>query len=335
MKSRKVGTLDVSVVGVGCNNFGTDFFGPGCDQKTVTRIVNTALDAGITLFDTAEEYSITSYLGEGHSEELLGTALRGRRDEAVVATKFLNTSEHSPGEIGADRIVAALEASLQRLGTDRIDLYQQHFPDPRQPMDETLEALDRLVRAGKVREIGCCNVSAAGVDDAAKVASDHGTGSFRSCQLQFSVLERPGTDVIAALARHDIGLLAYFPLASGLLTGKYRRDTAPPPGSRLGADAMVSQFLRDGIMATRPPLSAERLTTVEQLGDFARDRGHTLLELAISWVACQPTVASVLTGVTSADQMAANATAAEWRLSAADLVAIDAIVKQEASDEGA
>src|SRR3984957_17056131 len=154
MKRCDIGALDVSVVGVGCNNFGTDFFGTGCDQPTVTNIVNVALDAGVTLFDTAEEYSITSYLGEGHSEELLGVALRGRRDEAVLATKFLNTDEHDPEVRGADRIVAALEASLRRLGTDRIDLYQQHFPDPRMPVDETLDAMDQLVRDGKIRAVG-------------------------------------------------------------------------------------------------------------------------------------------------------------------------------------
>src|ERR1700685_2908223 len=180
MKRCDIGALDVSVVGVGCNNFGTDFFGPGCDQQTVTRIVNTALDAGVTLFDTAEEYSITSYLGEGHSEELLGVALRGRRDEAVLPTKFLNNNEHDPGERGADRIVAALEASLRRLGTDRIDLYQQHFPDPHQPIDETLAALERLVRAGKVREVGCCNVTAESVDGAARVASRPKDGPLAS-----------------------------------------------------------------------------------------------------------------------------------------------------------
>jgi aryl-alcohol dehydrogenase-like predicted oxidoreductase len=227
--------------------------------------------------------------------------------------------------------VAALEGSLRRLGTDRVDLYQQHFPDPSMPLDETLEALGRLVRDGKVREVGSCNVTAELVDAAARLASDHGTSGFRSCQLQFSVLERPHADVLAALERHSVPLLAYFPLANGLLTGKYRRDAPPPPGSRLGADAMVSQFLRDGIMASRPPLSPERLTTVERLGQFARDHGHTLLELAVSWVASQPVVASVLTGVTSPDQVTANAAAAGWLLSEADMAAIDAIVESESA----
>jgi aryl-alcohol dehydrogenase-like predicted oxidoreductase len=273
MNRRRVGALEVSVVGIGCNNFGTDFFGVGCDQQTVTRIVDVALHSGVNLFDTAEEYSITSYLGEGHSEELLGVALRGRRDQAVLATKFLNSDEHDPEVRGADRIVAALEASLRRLGTDYIDLYQQHFPDPTLPVDETLEALDRLVRDGKVLEVGCCNVTADMVHEGAQVAAAGGFRPFSSCQLQFSVLERPDVHALAALERHSVALLAYWPLANGLLTGKYRPKTPPPPGSRLGADAMVSQFLRDGIMAKRPPLSPERLATVEQLDTFARDQG--------------------------------------------------------------
>jgi aryl-alcohol dehydrogenase-like predicted oxidoreductase len=331
MRRQRIGELEVSIVGIGGNNFGTDFFGPGCDQPTVTRIVNVALDAGVTLFDTAEEYSITSYLGVGHSEELLGAALQGRRDEAVLATKFLNTDEHDPDVRGADRIVAALEASLRRLGTDRIDLYQQHFPDPSVPVDETLEAMGRLVRDGKIREVGCCNLTTEMIDEAARVAAEQGRQPFRSCQLQFSVLERPDDEVLAALERHSVALIAYFPLANGLLTGKYRPGAPVPLDSRLGADAMVSQFFRDGIMASRPPLSPERLATVGQLETFARDHGHTLLELAVSWLASQPIVGSVLTGVTNADQAAANAAAAQWQLGDAERTEIDAIVESEAA----
>ncbi len=331
LERRSIGSLEVSVVGLGGNSFGTDFFGARCDQREVTRIVNAALDHGVNLIDTAEEYSITSFLGEGHSEECIGRALGARRDEAVIATKFLNTSAQDPDHRGAARIVAAAEASLRRLGTDRIDLYQQHQPNPDTPIDEILEALDRLMQDGKVREVGCCNFSAEMLDAADRAtASTGGSGArFRSCQLQYSVLERPEAETFAAMQRTGMTLLAYFPLASGLLTGKYRRGEPPPPGSRLGADALVSTMLRDGLMARRPPLSDERLTTVEQLTDYARTRGHSLLELAISWLAAQPVVASVIAGVTNADQVVANAAAAQWTLTGDELTAIEAIVARE------
>ncbi|WP_007509818.1 aldo/keto reductase [Pseudofrankia saprophytica] len=330
MNRRRIGSLEVSVVGLGGNNFGTDFFGAGCDKHEVDRIVHAALDAGINLFDTAEEYSITSFLGEGHSEELIGAALGQRRDEAIIATKFLNQSEADPDQRGAARIVAAVEASLRRLGTDRIDLYQQHQPDPDTPIEEILEALDRLVRAGKVREVGCSNFTGEMLDDAAETAARSSFSPYRSCQVQYSVLERPQQDVLDAVARHDLAVLAYFPLASGLLTGKYRRGVPPPPDARLGADAMVSTMLRQGIMARRPPLSDERLATVEQLTAFAEERGRSLLELAISWVASQPTVASVLVGVTKPEQIIANASAAGWQLTPDEVAAVDAIVAREA-----
>lgn len=259
---------------------------------------------------------------------MLGIALGKRRDEAVLATKFLNQSETNPEERGATRIVAAVEASLRRLGTDRIDLYQQHQPDVT-PLDEILEALDRLVHAGKVREVGCCNYAAEMIDAAAKAAARTRRAAFRSIQVQYSVLERPEEDVLAAAERNGMAVLAYFPLASGLLTGKYRRGEAPPPNARLGSDALVSTMLRQGIMARRPPLSDERLATVEQLSAFAQERGHSLLELAISWVASQPIVASVLTGVTKPEQAVANASAAGWRLTPDESAAVDAIVAHE------
>jgi aryl-alcohol dehydrogenase-like predicted oxidoreductase len=255
MRRRRIGILEVSVVGLGGNNFGTDFFGTRCDGQEVNRIVNTALDAGINLIDTAEEYSITSFLGEGHSEELIGAALGTRRDEAIIASKFLNQSETDPSQRGAARIVAAAEASLRRLGTDRIDLYQQHQPDPETPIDEILEALDSLVRSGKVREVGCSNFTADMLDSAAESAQRSSLSPYRSNQTQYSILERPPDDLTDAAVRNDVALLAYFPLASGLLTGKYRRGQKPPPDTRLGSDGVVSAMLRDGIMAARPPLS--------------------------------------------------------------------------------
>ncbi len=331
MRRRHIGSLEVSVVGLGGNNFGTDFFGARCDGREVGRIVNAALDAGINLIDTAEEYSITSFLGEGHSEELIGAALAlgGRRDEAVIATKFLNQSEADPDQRGPARIVAAVEASLRRLGTDRIDLFQQHQPDPDTPMEEILEALDGLVLAGKVREVGCSNFTGEMIDDAAEAAARSSFAPYRSCQTQYSILERPPDDLVAAAERHGIVLLAYFPLASGLLTGKYRRGQEPPPDSRLAADGVVSRMLRDGIMAARPPLSDERLATVERLAAFAEERGHSILELALSWLASQHCIGAIIAGVTKAEQVVANAAAAEWDLSADELAAVQAIVAQD------
>jgi aryl-alcohol dehydrogenase-like predicted oxidoreductase len=328
----KVGELEISVVGIGGNNFGTDFFGTGCDARTVDHIVGTALDNGINLFDTAEEYSITSFLGAGRSEELLGAALRGRRDEAVIATKYSNFDEADPGQAGADRIVAAAEASLKRLGTDRIDLFQQHQPDEQTPIDEILEALDRLVVAGKVREVGTCNLDEAQLARARSAGLRLNVRPFATCQLQFSVLERPPPEVLDAVQRTSTKVLAYFPLASGLLTGKYRKGQAPPTDTRLGAGGVVSQMLRDGLMARRPPLSDDRLSTVEELTELAASCGHSLLDLAISWLVCQPTVGAVLTGVTSPTQVEANAAAAAWNIDAATLDAIDAIVDAETED---
>lgn len=333
MRHRRIGNLDVSVVGLGGNNFGTDFFGKKCDQGEVTRIVNSALDAGVNLLDTAEEYSITSFLGEGHSEEMIGTALGTRRDEAVIATKFLNTSEADPEQRGAARIVAAVEASLRRLNTDRIDLYQQHQPDVDTPIETTLEALDKLVRDGKVREIGCCNFTAGMLDTAAEAAERSSLAAFRSCQVQYNLLERPPDDLLAATDRRGLPILAYFPLASGILTGKYHRGEAPPHDSRLGSDALVSTILRQGIMATRPPLSDERLATVERLSEFAAERSHTLLELAVSWLIAQPSVGSVVTGVTTAGQALANVAAADWDLSVEELAAVEEIVSEEGAGE--
>jgi aryl-alcohol dehydrogenase-like predicted oxidoreductase len=322
------------VVGLGGNTFGTDFFGAGCDQQTVTRIVNSALDAGVNLIDTAEEYSITSFLGEGHSEEFIGEALRHRRDEAILSTKFLPAGEIQPRPTSADRIVDAVEASLRRLRTDRIDLYQQHRPDTDTPIDETLAALDRLVRDGKVREVGCSNFPAEMLDDATAVARDSGFAPLRSCQEQYSVLERPPADLRDAIKRNGMSMLAYFPLANGLLTGKYRRAEPPPPDSRLAADGMVSKMLRDGIMAARPPLSDERLTTVARLASFAEERGHSLLELAVSYLVVQPVVASVIAGATRPEQVSANAAAATWDFTDEELAGVDAIAGLEGKEPG-
>ncbi|HVU72711.1 MAG TPA: aldo/keto reductase [Mycobacteriales bacterium] len=330
MRRTTIGRLEVSVLGVGCNSFGTDFFGNRCTQADVDRIVGTALDAGINLFDTAEEYSVTSFLGEGHSEEMLGIALRNRRDEAVIASKWSNYDEAHPDQKGAARIIAACEASLQRLGVDHLDLYQQHQQEHAVPMEEILTALDTLVQQGKVREVGCCNLPAAMLDEAAAIADRTGVAPYRSLQVQYSVLERPADDVLVAAERHGLPLLAYFPLASGVLTGKYKPGEPPPADSRFGAGGQVAALLQTGIMSRRPLLSDERLATVAELALFAESRGHALLDLALSYLAGDPRVGSVLTGVTRPGQVTANAAAIGWEMTAADRRAADEIVAREA-----
>jgi aryl-alcohol dehydrogenase-like predicted oxidoreductase len=218
---------------------------------------------------------------------------------------------------------------LRRLGTDRIDLYKQHQPAPTTPVEEILEALDSPVRAGKVREIGCCNFSGQMLDKFRATSDRSAWVRFRTWQVLYSLLERPGPEVIEGIVGAGMLLLAYFPLASGLLTGKYRRDELPPPNSRLGADGLVSRMLRDGLMARRPPLSPERLDTIKALSDFAAQRGHSLLELAVSWLASHPIVAAVLTGATTPDQITANACASASELTEEDLGILDKILALE------
>jgi aryl-alcohol dehydrogenase-like predicted oxidoreductase len=329
MQQRRIGSLEVSAIGLGTNNFGTDFFGKPCTADEVDRIVGAALDAGVTLFDTAEEYSVATRLGVGNSEVHLGQALGARRDDVLIASKFLNTNDAKPEQRGAPRIVAACEDSLRRLGTDRIDLYQQHVPDRHTPLEEILTALDQLQQAGKIREIGCCNLPAEQLDASVEIGASRDISPYRSCQTQFSVLERPKPEVLASVGRAGMAFLAYFPLASGLLTGKYRKDQAPPADARLGTDGVVSKALREGLLATHAPFSEERMNTVESLIAFAEVRGRTVLELAISWLVCQPNMGSVITGATKPEQIIANASAGGWVMSAEELTGIDAIVAAE------
>lgn len=321
MRTRRIGRLEVSVVGLGGNNFGTGFFGSRCDQGQVTRIIRSGLDAGVTFIDTAEEYSVSSRIGVGRSEEFIGAALGSRRDEAVIATKFQSWNLERPDELGAERIVRAAEDSLRRLGTDRIDLYQQHRPDPATPIEEILEALDRLVRDGKVLEIGCCNFSSDMIDEAQAASGAAGLGALATSQSNYSLLEGPTPpDVIEACERHGMGLIPYFPLANGVLTGKYRRGETPPPDLRLGAGGRVSERFRG------PALSDERFDLVEKFEAFARDRGHSLLELAISWLVSQPVVTSVIAGATRPEQVEMNAAAASWELSSDDFHSVATII---------
>ncbi|WP_322766446.1 aldo/keto reductase [Frankia sp. Cr1] len=309
MRTRRIGSLEVSVVGLGCNQLGTT-----CDETRTAAILDTAVDNGVTFLDTADEY------GAGASEELLGRLLAARRDKVVIATKFGSTYGAAPGDGGASPrwITAAVEASLRRLRTDRIDLYQLHFPDPTVPIEETLGALDALVQAGKVREIGCANVGTAQIDEAARAAKDHGLRPFVSVQNRLNLL-RPEAlaDTVPAASAHGMAFLPFFPLASGVLTGKYRRGQAPPEGTRLGdhvAPDVVGKILSDR--------THDRLEAFEKL---AGQDGHSLLELSIAWLIAQPAVASVIAGVTSPAQLLANVAAAEWELSADTAAAVSAL----------
>jgi aryl-alcohol dehydrogenase-like predicted oxidoreductase len=311
MRTRTIGSLTVSVVGLGCNNFGGRL-----DAEGTARVVQAALDAGVNFFDTADIYGATK------SEEYLGLALRGRRDQVVLASKFgLPLDEHRRGA-SPQYVKRAVEDSLRRLGTDRIDLYQLHRPDPDVPIAETLGALDELVRAGKVREIGSSNFSAAQVA-AADAAVRPGAARFVSVQNEYSLLHRdPERGVLDACAARGIGFLPYFPLASGVLSGKYRAGDPRPQGTRLSASdsPLAARFLNDRTLAITGALT-----------DFAQARGHSLLELAHSWLLAQNAVVSVISGATSAQQVRANAAAATWELSADELGEVDSIAVTRAS----
>jgi aryl-alcohol dehydrogenase-like predicted oxidoreductase len=303
---RTIGELKVSIAGLGCNNFGRRI---GAERSAA--VVHAALEAGVTLFDTADLY------GDGDSERFLGAALGARRDDAVIVTKF-GMLPPPDGLSGGhpDWINRACESSLRRLGTDRIDLYLIHRPDPETPVGETLSALNALIDQGKVREIGCSNFSAAQLDEAAEAAATNRLRGFATVQNQYSLLHRePEDGVLEACERLGMSLMPYFPLASGVLTGKYRRGEPAPAGARLsGSDGDVAENV----------VGEDRLSAVERLSEFAASRGHTLLDLALSWLAARPTVATVIAGATSAGQVRANAAAtSSWVLSSDDTTRID------------
>lgn len=311
METRAIGSLSVSLVGLGCNNFGRRL-----DAEGTRAVVTAALDHGITLFDTADVYG-----GDGLSERLLGEALGGRRDEAVVATKFGMPLDDERRGAHPDYVRRACEDSLRRLHTDRIDLYQLHAPDPDVPIEETLGALDELVTAGKVREIGSSNFSGGQLDEAERGAAERGTARFVSAQNRWSALSRGvEEDVVPAARRNGLTMLPYFPLASGLLTGKYRPGAEPDPDWRIAS--MPEDRRRD-------LLDEARLRRVVALEDVAREHGHSLLELAFSWLATQDVVASVIAGATRPEQVASNVIAAGWRLDADALAAVDEITGRQ------
>jgi aryl-alcohol dehydrogenase-like predicted oxidoreductase len=310
MQKRRLGNsaLEVSVVGFGGNNFGgrIDF---GASQ----RVVHRAIELGVTLIDTADSYG-----NRGGSEECLGRILGEKRKNIVLATKFGMPMDDAGKLHGASRsyVMNAAEASLKRLKTDWIDLYQLHRPDPETPIEETLRALDDLVRAGKVRFIGCSNLSAKQVTDAQTAARQHGLSSFVSCQDEYSLLTRDiERELIPTAKAHGLGVLPYFPLASGLLSGKYRRNAPLPQGSRLAKNSRhAGEFINE-----------RNWRMVEALAAFAERRGHTLLELAFGWLLRDGVVASVIAGATSPAQIEQNVRAAGWKLSADDLAEIDGI----------
>ncbi|WP_197698369.1 aldo/keto reductase [Micromonospora viridifaciens] len=314
MTYRRLGDsgLVVSVVGVGCNNFGRKL-----DLDGTRAVVEAALDAGINFFDTADIYGEP----QGSSEELLGQVLKGHRDDVVVATKFgmdmhgLNGPDF--GARGARRYIArAVEASLRRLGTDHIDLYQMHEPDPGTPIDETLAALDDLVRAGKVRYLGNSNFAGWQIADADWTASSQGHTRFISAQNHYSLLERSvEAEVIPACERFGLGMLPFFPLANGLLTGKYHRGEAPPAGSRLAGGGRYAERL-----------AAANWDTIEALERYAAERGLSMLQVAIGGLAARPAVTSVIAGATTPEQVRANAEAGAWQPTEEDTAVLDAIL---------
>lgn len=308
MQFRNLGRsgLRVSLVGLGCNNFGGRI-----DDEATRKVVDAAIEHGITLFDTADIYG-----EKAGSERVLGEVLGARRKDIVLASKFGMKMFHG-GQGGSRRyIMSAVEESLTRLKTDWLDLYQFHTPDPLTPIDETLRALEDLVTQGKVRYVGCSNMPGWQVADAQWTARDLRLPGFASAQDEYSLLKRGAEkDLIPALKHYGMGLLPYFPLANGALTGKYKRNAPMPDGARL----------------TKLPERAGQIFSetnwakIEALTDFCEARGRTLVELAFSWLAAQPVVSSVIAGATRPEQIAANVKAADWALTADELAEIDRI----------
>jgi aryl-alcohol dehydrogenase-like predicted oxidoreductase len=312
MEFRNLGNsgLKVSLIGLGCNNFGMK-----CNAEETRAIVNRALDDGITLFDTADIYG-----NRGQSEEMLGQALGDRRKDVIVATKFGMAMGDGPYLHGASRryIAAAVEASLRRLGTDYIDLYQLHQPDPETPQQETLEALTDLVRAGKVRYIGSSNFSGWQTAEAACISRSEGLAYYISAQNHYNLLDRRvERELVPACKHFGVGILPYFPLASGLLTGKYQRGAQPPAGTRLAMmKRMADQLMND-----------KNLETVDRLSEFAKSHGHSPLELAMSWLASNPQVSSVIAGATSPQQVVDNVKAGAWKLTTEEFAEVDKLTR--------
>lgn len=300
MKQRRIGQLEVSEVGLGCNNFGTRV-----DQDTTNEIFATCLDTGINFFDTADVY------GSGASEEMLGQAMKGHRDQIVIATKF-GLRDMDAGLTGgsAEWVRRSIDKSLRRLNTDWIDLFQIHTPDHEVHERETLEALNDLVVAGKVREIGCSNYDAERLDSAADVSQKENLAPYRTVQNRYSLLHRePESEVFDVCREHNVGFLPFFPLESGLLTGKVSAE-GPRPGTRLAEwpQDRLKLFITD-----------HNLAVVERLSNWVSDRDRSLLDLAFSWLLSKPEIPSVIAGATSSAQVLANSQASGWSISSLEM----------------
>ena len=309
MKQRNLGKsgLLVSAVGLGCNNFGGRI-----DLEASRKVIDKAIDLGITLFDTADVYG-----DRGGSEKIIGEVLGDRRKDIVLATKFRGQMDSDGKLSGASRryIISAVEASLTRLKTDWIDLYQVHFPDPLTPIEETLMTLDDLIKQGKIRYIGCSNFPAWQVVDAQWRAKTLGINGFVSCQDEYSLVSRDvEKELVPATKEFGLGILPYFPLASGFLTGKYKRDVIPEGTRFNGNERFQSRYMTE-----------KNWEIVDGLEAFALKRDHTMLELAFSWLAAQPTVSSVIAGATKPEQIEKNVTAADWELTPAEVEEISKI----------
>jgi aryl-alcohol dehydrogenase-like predicted oxidoreductase len=303
--TRRLGTEgpEVSVVGLGCNNFGLRV-----DLEGTRAVVEAALDAGVTLFDTADIYG-----GKGGSESFLGEVLEGRRDRVVIATKFGGDMGDGTEARGSRAYIhKAIDASLERLRTDVIDLYQYHTPDKVTPFEETFGALDELVGAGKVRHVGHSNLNAVQIDEVDAICRERGFARPVSAQNQYSLLRREAEEeLLPTCERLGLGVLPFFPLASGLLTGKYRRGQPRPPGTRLSDREDV--------------FTDEKFDRLEALEEFARERGVSLLQVAISGLLAQPAIVSVIAGATKPEQVRANVAAAEWEPTAEDVAALSSL----------
>lgn len=327
MEYRRLGNsgLAVSVVGLGTNNFGSR-----CDAEQSAAVVYKALDLGINFFDTADIYggvgfAPTERAGRGLAEEYLGKALKGVRRNVIIATKFARPMGEGPLWRGTSRryIYYALYDSLRRLNTDYIDVYYVHLPDPQTPIEETLRALDDLVRQGLIRYTGCSSFTAAQIVEAQQVAAAHFV-PFITAQNRYNLLDRRiEQELIPVCAQYGLGVVPFFPLASGFLTGKYRPGQPPPEDSRLAAAGPMAARVRDW-------LSDRNFAILHRLEAFAQSRGHSVLDLAIGWLASQSVISSVIAGATKPEQVEANVRAAAWRLTPEEMTEVDALTREAA-----